>query len=700
MKRIISILIVAIILCSAVGIPSSAARSVGVKEEVLNSDKWLTLSKNTKGPRYFVDSKGKPVNLFGTARCQFHKYDQEWGIYGEPGIDSLIEHYADFGMNFIRLSLNVPEICGGKKLTDEEINTYITEKIDPDVQGIIRNGMYVMIDIHMYPQQETKYSVKTASEIVDYAREYYLPLLKGIARVYKDEPMVAVYEIWNEPYPADQQDLNHNVSEWNSLLRSYFIDAVNAIRKIDTRHVIMVSDFNAGWGMCTGTTWNGYYKLLDPVYRNTCFSTHIAREHVTSQWSSYYSWYKSFTRDNNICMVFGEIETEGDLMNTQGMKTLLNFFDETKNEYHFSGNLWRPHGWEHEYHELWAQNGWADSYCNVGPFPKSRYTIEAEDVTGKKSNLVETTTSPVMFGDNTKSMGISLNAGLAADKFYETTQPATQKIVYKQGTYKLMVRTIGNKNHQGDFIVGYKDTDGVVHQIARFNGKNSTDEAYHQTVSFTADKPIASFVFFGCETKEKSVIIDRLVIEGKESNEETINRSKYDVPNVAKKIIELDGKIEEVDDTESVKDESSKPSLGKGDKSDDSSSDKDDDNNNKDKNNNTVKEDFNGYKTDKNQSIKGNKSDDSSSDKENNNNTQKEDFDEDKTDKDQSARGKKVIKNSNTVTKEGVMLYVWIGVGIFGAVTIFVVFYIVSVKMINKNAKENTDEKKSYETDN
>ena len=112
MKKLISLLI-AILICSTVFVPFvsvSAERTVGVKESVLNDDKWLTLSKNTTGPRYFVDSKGNPVNLFGTARCQYHKYDEEWGLYGEPGIDSLIEHYADFGMNAIRLSLSIPEI--------------------------------------------------------------------------------------------------------------------------------------------------------------------------------------------------------------------------------------------------------------------------------------------------------------------------------------------------------------------------------------------------------------------------------------------------------------------------------------------------------------------------------------------------------------------------------------------------------------
>ena len=46
---------------------------------------------------------------------------------------------------------------------------------------------------------------------------------------------------------------------------------------------------------------------------------------------------------------------------------------------------------------------------------------------------------------------------------------------------------------------------GVVHQIARFLGKNTDMQPYYQTVEFAADKQIASFVFFGCEKRENII---------------------------------------------------------------------------------------------------------------------------------------------------------------------------------------------------
>ena len=325
MKKIVALLI-AIIICSSVLVPFasvSAERTVGVKEQLLNDDKWLTLSTNTSGARYFVDVNGNPVNLFGTARCQFHKYDEEWGLYGEPGIDSLIEHYADFGMNAIRLSIYPFDLCGGEKMTPEEIDKYILEYVDPDVQGIIRNGMYVMLDLHLYPQQDTKVKLDTFEKFIQYPYDYYIPILEGLARMYKDEPMVAVYEIWNEPVAADRETVPYNQSEWNSGLREYFIAAVDAIRKIDTKHVIMVSDYNAGWGRCTGATWGGHYDRLDPVYRNTCFSTHIARDHVTLQWDTFRNWYKNYTRDNNICVISEKSKPNPGLCPLRGCKTYL-----------------------------------------------------------------------------------------------------------------------------------------------------------------------------------------------------------------------------------------------------------------------------------------------------------------------------------------------------------------------------------------
>jgi beta-lactamase regulating signal transducer with metallopeptidase domain len=52
----------------------------------------------------------------------------------------------------------------------------------------------------------------------------------------------------------------------------------------------------------------------------------------------------------------------------------------------------------------------------------------------------------------------------------------------------------------------------------------------------------------------------------------------------------------------------------------------------------------------------------------------------------------KRVKKSKTVTTDKEILYVWIGLGIFGVVIVFVVFYIIAVKLVNKKSKENLED--------
>lgn len=538
MKRLISILIIAVICCSTVFIPAFAESSPAVKEEYLNEDKWLSLSKNTTGARYFVDMNGNPVNLFGMARCQSHAGSEDLLYSTFSSTDALVEHYADYGCNFMRLAIDITSLCGGDKRTPAEINEYITRKIDPDVQAIIRNGLYVMLDIHMYPPGD---ECKTAEGVVQYARDYYLPVLTELAKKYKDEPMVAVIEIWNEPYPADSSQLTYDKEVWNNELRDYFMDAVAEIRKYDTRHVLLVSDWNAGWGMALPDTWNGYYDKVDPIYQNTCFSVHASITELDTVFDTYQNWWKGMANDNNICLLFGEVETEGGISSEQGIQNFCDMLSNNEDDYHFSGVLWRPHGPNAEYHNIWADTGWADDYCNTDPVPASRYISEAESIDDSKSNYIVTVNDTLFFGYNEDSSGISMRPGLTATEYYETSMEILKNYVYKEGNYKLLVRAAGTDGYTGDFILGYRDVSGTVHQIARFPGKDSNGQPYYQSVEFTADKKIVSFVFFSAESKEKSVMIDRVYLAGAESDEETTMRSRVDIQPI-NQVIDLSGK--------------------------------------------------------------------------------------------------------------------------------------------------------------
>ena len=540
MKRFIALFIVAVLMCSTIFVPTFAQSSPGVKEEYLNEDKWLSLSKNTTGARYFVNSKGEPVRLFGTARAQSHA-STENTMYSEGSVadlDSLFGYYSGYGCNFTRLAINSSAITGGEKRTSEEIQEFITKYVDPDVQAIIRNGMYVMLDVHMYAPTENT----TLEACMKHAYDFFQPLAVELAKRYKDEPMVAVIELWNEPVAADNQNLPFEGAGWLEQLREYFINTVAEIRKYDTRHVLLVSDHNAGWGGALPEMWNGYYDKVDPVYNNTCFSVHASHTQLESDW--YFNAWESWTTSNNICLLFGEVETEPGISSEKGMQNFFKMLDESVDKnIHYSTAIWRPHGYTGEYQHLWTTNGWAKNYATPQPSPSARYASETEDVNAAvNTKVAELVKAPDLFGAKTGT-GISLLPNLATTNYYEaeTSTELIDNVIYKEGKYDLVVRACGNAGYEGDFIVGYRDIDGTVHQIARFSGKNTKGEHYYQKVSFTATKKIVGFVYFSCEKSKKSAVIDRVYLTGAASNIGTTSRMKANVKDV-NKVIDLNGK--------------------------------------------------------------------------------------------------------------------------------------------------------------
>lgn len=320
-------------------------------------DLWLTLSKNTEGPRFIIDSTGNPFPLFGMARCQITAPLDEDPVYG--GIDGLSKYFKDAGCNSIRLAVaahnqlkpnaDFIEDCGG--YNEIGINKFIEQYVDPDVQAIIKNGMYVVLDLHEYPPSIPKGDTNP-SLVIKYAREHYIPIWRELAKKYKDEPMVAMYELWNEPYAADQGSLKIGsdgiISEgtykgynWNENVRQFFIDCVKEVRKSDTKHMILVSDFNAGWGSAWATTWGKYKNQVDPGFNNVLYSAHAAKDHLLG--FVYDDYWANTSTNNNICLQFGEVETEEWMASEQSMKDFIEMLKERSNTHHYSAFLWRPH---------------------------------------------------------------------------------------------------------------------------------------------------------------------------------------------------------------------------------------------------------------------------------------------------------------------------------------------------------------------
>jgi len=376
---------------------------------------WLQMSGNKNGPRYVVDADGKPFRLFGIARCQYHE-DFEKEImdktYGrETDAYDFAVYYKNLGMNCIRYSIyyhrhnrpgeNLIEECGG--FNEAGINKYINDYVNPDLQKIMDAGMYVILDMHEYPHPTDKDDPNPA-EILKIAHDEYIPLWIELAKRYKDEPRIAILELWNEPYAADQESLKlddegkiasgaYKGYDWNSGVVQFFIDCVAAVRKYDTRHIILVSDWNAGWGSGWAKSWknkNAEPKRQKNLYvdgnRNIIFSVHANNYHINFDGAWYDNYWYDLANKNNIGLHFGEVELEGGDMDAGAMSTFIKMLEDRQAKQgnwlkpikpcNFSAVLWRPHLDDEtdgdDYASIWSD--FAKVYANPVPFTPNLYS--------------------------------------------------------------------------------------------------------------------------------------------------------------------------------------------------------------------------------------------------------------------------------------------------------------------------------------
>ncbi len=319
--------------------------------------KWLKLSENKSGARYFVDEDGKPINLFGMARCQSCAVHSEDPVFGGAG--GVAAHYKALGCNMIRLAVDVRtssgergyhddyiEECGG--YNPEGIRAFIEKYVAPEVEEIKNEGMYILLDLHEYPPAELD-----DVHIIKYAREHYIPIWRAFAEYFKNEPAVMAYEIWNEPYPADVATAMKDSTEWVAGIREFFFDAVSEIRKIDARHVIMASDYNAGWGMAWDICWKDCCHRLDTA-ENTCFSIHLSDKQLEKEVPQYTDWLIDTAKDNNVCLLYGEIETEEGISSQKEIENLVKLIKENEATHHITAVLWRPHDDKSNYTYIWS----------------------------------------------------------------------------------------------------------------------------------------------------------------------------------------------------------------------------------------------------------------------------------------------------------------------------------------------------------
>ncbi len=182
-----------------------------------------------------------------------------------------IDSMASWGYNLVRLPMHYKLFT--PPIEEEPVQGEITwidkgfEMTDALLEWCKSNNIYLILDLHAAPGGQGK-----NADISDYDpskpslweseanQEKTIALWRKLAERYKDEPMLAGYDLINEPNWGFQNlasDPNGCAESENTLLWELQKDITEAIREVDENHIVIIE------GNCWGNNYSGLPTLWD-----------------------------------------------------------------------------------------------------------------------------------------------------------------------------------------------------------------------------------------------------------------------------------------------------------------------------------------------------------------------------------------------------------------------------------------------------
>lgn len=181
-----------------------------------------------------------------------------------------IDSMASWGFNSVRLPMHYNLYT--LPIEDEPIigqNTWLEKGFaltDSLISWCKANHMYVILDLHAAPGGQGKdYAISDGNASKpslwdsNANKNKTIALWRRLAERYANEPWVGGYDLINEPNWSFTSGGNQNGCSENSNtpLRQLYIDITNAIRQVDTKHMIIIE------GNCWGNNYNGILPVWD-----------------------------------------------------------------------------------------------------------------------------------------------------------------------------------------------------------------------------------------------------------------------------------------------------------------------------------------------------------------------------------------------------------------------------------------------------
>lgn len=201
--------------------------------------------------------KAKIIGVVGEANAEIIYNNFRKTFVTEADIDSI----ASWGFNNIRLPMHYELLTPRNE--PYVYSEYGFEIIDSLVKWCKKNDIYLILDLHAAPGGQS------AEPISDYDSRYpslweseenkarTIDLWREIASRYVNEETIAGYDLLNEPA--------WNLGAMNFDLRVLYMDITNAIRAVDTNHIVYIE------GNWFATTFDGLTPTWDD---NMVYSFH------------------------------------------------------------------------------------------------------------------------------------------------------------------------------------------------------------------------------------------------------------------------------------------------------------------------------------------------------------------------------------------------------------------------------------------
>ncbi|GMK45210.1 hypothetical protein PghCCS26_23380 [Paenibacillus glycanilyticus] len=177
-----------------------------------------------------------------------------WEIYYDTYIaEADIRRIAEEGFNSVRFPINWRFLMAEGT---EQYNEKHLALLDRAIGWCREHKLYVVLDLHGAPGGQTGANIDDSENdkpelfLNDDYRKLAIDIWRMLAERYKDEWIVAGYDLLNEPLP----DWN---AQYNDRLMPLYKEMAAAIREVDERHMIIIE--GAHWA----TDWSVFDEVID-----------------------------------------------------------------------------------------------------------------------------------------------------------------------------------------------------------------------------------------------------------------------------------------------------------------------------------------------------------------------------------------------------------------------------------------------------